>query len=176
MLAACQTSLEKKPKVPDTLKPAGAKNIAQKQNRVIPKDFKVNPGEELIFQDEGIATFTESKRRGAGVISFDMAVHDQLRIYNEDGSLFGQIVLNDDLSYYTLDMPEKTVARKLIPEYDFAAFDFDAEPVESNDKYLKIYVNGKLRKVEKAQMKYTFRNWDEYLRDEKNDPEASENQ
>ncbi|MHA4896280.1 hypothetical protein ACXZ1K_16120 [Pedobacter sp. PWIIR3] len=140
------------------------------------KTYKAAPG-ELLYQKPGVfATFTESKKRGAGVISFQLDINDALRIYNEDGTLFGQIVLNEDLSYYTLDMPEKTVARKLIPEYDVAAFDFDAEPVGNNDQYLRIYVNGALRKVKKDGIKYVFRNWDEYLSNEKDDPEALENQ
>ncbi|RZL20475.1 MAG: hypothetical protein EOO89_00105 [Pedobacter sp.] len=141
------------------------------------KVYKTAPGEELLYQEPGVfATFTDSKRRGAGVISFQLDVNDGLRIYNEDGTLFGQIVLNEDLSYYTMDMPEKTVARKLIPEYDVAAFDFDAEAVKSSDKYLRIHVNGAWRKVEKAGIKYIFRTWEEYLRDEKDNTEVRENQ
>jgi hypothetical protein len=165
LLTSCQSSSKKNLKVSDTVKSSGSKTAGVKQPTVPLKNYKINPGEELIYEDAGFATFSDSKRRGAGVISFSLDINDRLTIYNQDGSLFGQIVLNEDMTYYTLDMPRKTVARKIVPTFDFAAFNFDAEPVASNDDYLKIYANGELRKVNKAGVKYTFKSWDEYLKE-----------
>ncbi|WP_374951509.1 hypothetical protein [Mucilaginibacter sp.] len=176
LLAACKSSPEKKSNVPDTLKRSGNKTVAAKEERDTLKDIKAEPGEELLYQDGGIATFVDSKKRGTGVISFQLDVNKRLDIYDEDGSEFGFIVLNEDFSYFTLNMPEKVVARKVVPTYDFAAFDFDAEPVSINDEYLRIYVNKKLRKVKKAGAKYTYSDWAQYSKYEKDDSEDAENQ
>jgi hypothetical protein len=174
-LAACQSDSKKSQHSSDALSDTAAnKKIVAKRDTNKASQTKASPGEELIYQDESIATYSDSIRRGAGVISFDLAVNDRLMIYNENGYLFGEIVLNEDLTYFTINMPRKTIARKVVPAFDFAAFDFDAEPVNSNDDYLRIYVNRELRKVKKAGIKYTFRNWEEYAKWSKDSPKASE--
>ena len=117
----------------------------------------------LLFEDEGLSSYTEDSIRGADVVSIQLDINDRLDIANLDGSVFGFLVLNEDGTYYTLDMPQKTTARWLIPTYDFAAFDFDAEPVNTDSDSLIIYVNKEKRKVKKAGLKYKFHTWPEYL-------------
>ena len=164
----CQHAPDKKTSKLTTAAPKEADNktFRAEEHLDTVKKFKVDPGEKLLYQDKSMASFIDAKRRGTGVISFQLDVNDRLDIFNEDGTPFGDIVLNEDMTYYTLDMPEKVVARKVVPNSDFAAFDFDAEPVKSEDEYLRIYVNKKLRKVKKAGTKYTFTNWAQYSKDE----------
>ena len=122
------------------------------------------PGESLLYEKPDVfSTYTEDKIRGAGVVSFVLDINQRLDFYDMDGSVFGFLVLNDDMTYYTLDMPQKVIARKLITEYDFAAFDFDAENIAADKDYLIVYVNKEKRKVKKSAVKYTFRSWNEYL-------------
>ena len=83
----------------------------------------------LIFEDGALSSFTEDNIRGAGVVAFQLNTNDRLDILNLDGTVFGGIVVNEDGNYFTLTMPQKTIARNLIPNQDFEAFDFDAEPV-----------------------------------------------
>ena len=117
----------------------------------------------LVFEDAGLSSFTEDNIRGAGVISFRLNTNDRLDILNLDGSVFGGIVVNEDGNYFTLTMPQKTTARNLIPNQDFEAFDFDAEPVAADPDYLLIYVNKEKRKVKKDGIRYTFHTWTQYL-------------
>lgn len=122
-------------------------------------------GESLLFQGETFTSYTEDKMRGKGVVSFTMDINDRLAILDiEDDANFGEIVLNEDMTYFTLTMPKKVVARKVITNYDFAAFDFDAEDVNTNKDYLIIYVNKEKRKVKKSDLKYTFSTWEEYIK------------
>ncbi len=125
---------------------------------------KCNPETSLLFEDPGISVYTEDQIRGTSVVSFQFEINERLDIYNMDGSAFGFLVLNEDGGYYTLDMPHKTTARRIIPEQDFAAFDFDAEPLNTDLDFLLIYVNKEKRKVKKDQLKYTYQTWPEYLR------------
>jgi len=117
----------------------------------------------LLYQDEGISCYTEDTIRGAGVVSFQMDLNNRLDIYDLDGGLYGDFVLNEDGDFFTLDMPQKTIARQVIPVQDFAAFDFDAEPVNADQDYILIYVNKEKKKVKKAQLKYTYNTWSQYL-------------
>jgi hypothetical protein len=122
------------------------------------------PGEELIYENNGLSSYTEDRMRGSGVLSFQLDARDRLEILNADGSIFGEIVLNDDQTFFTIAMPRKIVARLVIPEYDLAAFDFDAEEADKDPRYLLIYVNGEQRKVRKEQAKFRYHSWDTYLR------------
>jgi len=45
-------------------------------------------------------------------------------------------VFNEDETFYLLSMPKKLVARRVVPEADFAQFDFDAEAVKEDNEYL----------------------------------------
>lgn len=121
-------------------------------------------GESLIWEGENFVSYTEDRMRGNGVISFVMDINDRLDILNEDDSNFGEIVLNEDMTYFTLTMPKKVVARKVIATYDFAAFDFDCENVEADKDYFIIYVNKKKRKVKKSDLKYAFSTWSDYIK------------
>ncbi|PZR22076.1 MAG: hypothetical protein DI539_06365 [Flavobacterium psychrophilum] len=122
-------------------------------------------GESLVFQGETFASYTEDKMRGKGVVSFTMDINDRLAILDiEDDGNFGEIVLNEDMTYFTLTMPKKVIARRVITNYDFAAFDFDAEDVNTDKDYLFIYVNKEKRKVKKSDLKYTFSTWEDYIK------------
>jgi hypothetical protein len=168
LLTACQQHPER------TSKASATKTFRPEDHLDTVKEFKVEPGEKLLFQDKVLASFVDAKKRGAGVISFDFDVNDRLDILDMDGSTFGFLVLNEDKSFYTLEMPVKVVARKFIPEFDFQAFDFDAEPVETKADYLLIFVNKKLRKVKKAGTKYRFTDWKQYLIGEKDSADVAE--
>lgn len=120
--------------------------------------------ESVVWESENFVSYTEDRMRGKGVISFTMDINDRLDILNEDNSNFGEIVLNEDLTFFTLTMPKKVVARKVITTYDFAAFDFDCENVDANRDYFLIYVNKQKRKVKKTGLKYTFSTWEEYIK------------
>ena len=120
--------------------------------------------EKLLYGKDGFSSYTEDKIRGAGVISFELNINDRLNIYNEDDSEFGYLVLNEDQTFFITQMPKKLVARKVIPEFDFAAFDFDAEEEHSSQDYLLIYANGEKKKVKKAEAKYSYHSWNEYIK------------
>lgn len=126
------------------------------------KDCK--EGEALVFNAETFSSYTEDAIRGQGVVSFTMDINDRLTILNEDDTNFGEIVLNEDMTYFTLTMPKKVVARKVIPNYDFAAFDFDAETINTDKEYLFIYVNKEKKKVKKTDLKFTFSTWENYIK------------
>lgn len=99
-----------------------------------------------------------------GIISFHLDINDRLDIYNEDGTVFGELVLNEDMTYFTLKMPQKIVARYVLPEYDLAYFEFDAADVNTNKEYLIIYVNKEKRMVRKTDLDFTYTKWPGYLR------------
>ena len=113
----------------------------------------------LLYENQNFASYIDEVKRGAGVISFTLEVNDRLDIWNLDDTKFGEIVMNEDLTYFTLNLPKKVIARKLIPENDFAAFEFDAEKPEPDAKYLFIYVNKEKRKVEKKGVHFAFTAW-----------------
>jgi|GEM_PF-1342880 len=125
-------------------------------------DCKVT--ETLIYSDKATCSYTEDKLRGVGVISFQLEVNGRLDIYNEDGSQFGFLVYNEGHGFYMLDMPAKIIARAVVPVDDFMQFDFDAEAIGTDKDYLIIYVNKEKRKVKKADAKFTFNQWDDYLK------------
>ena len=120
--------------------------------------------ESLLFEGESFASYTENTMRGDGVVSFTMDLNDRLTILNEDETNFGEIVLNEDMTYFTLTMPKKVVARKLVTNYDFAAFDFDADNIASDKDYIFVYVNKKKKKIRKADLKFTFLTWNNYIK------------
>lgn len=123
------------------------------------------PGQTLVYEEPDVfSTYTEDKMRGSGVVSFQLDLHDRLDIYYPDMSTFGFLVYNDDGNFYTSDMPAKLLARGVVPEADFAQFDFDAEAVDTDKDYLIIYANKEKLKVKKADVKYTFQTWDDYVR------------
>ncbi|WP_316748117.1 hypothetical protein [Pedobacter gandavensis] len=115
--------------------------------------------DSLVYQNTSFSSYSEKTKRGAGIVSFNMDVNDRLDIWNMDDTKFGDIVLNEDLTFFTVNLPKKITARKVVPEYDFAAFDFDAEKVDTDPQYLIIYVNKEKRKVKKTELKFTFNPW-----------------
>lgn len=129
-------------------------------NEIIP----CKESESLLFEGDTFTSYTEDKIRGEGIVSFTMDINDRLTILNEDDSSFGEIVLNEDMTYFTLTMPKKIVARKVIPNYDFASFDFDCENVNADKDYLIIYINKQKKKIKKTDLKYTFSTWENYIK------------
>ena len=129
-------------------------------NEIIP----CKESEPLLFEGDTFTSYTEDKIRGEGIVSFTMDINDRLTILNEDDSSFGEIVLNEDMTYFTLTMPKKIVARKVIPNYDFASFDFDCENVNADKDYLIIYINKQKKKIKKTDLKYTFSTWENYIK------------
>lgn len=129
-------------------------------NKIIP----CQESESLLFEGETFSSYTEDKIRGNGIVSFTMGINDRLTILNKDDSSFGEIVLNEDMTYFTLTMPKKIVARKVIANYDFASFDFDCENVNADKDYLMIYINKQKKKVKKTDLKYTFTTWENYIK------------
>lgn len=70
--------------------------------------------------------------RGHGIVSIRLDINDRPDIWDMDDAKFGEIVLNGDQTFFTLNMPQKVIARKVVPEFDIAAFDFDAEDPDSD--------------------------------------------
>ena len=124
-----------------------------------PNEPKPRYEKGLLYENQNFSSYIDELKRGAGVISFTLEVNDRLDIWNLDNTKFGDIVMNEDLTYFTLNLPKKVVARKLIPENDFAAFEFDADKPDSDTRYLFIYVNKEKRKVEKKGVHFSFTAW-----------------
>jgi hypothetical protein len=120
--------------------------------------------ETLIYSGHGLSSYTEDIMRGTGVVSITLEPNNRLDIYDLDDVTYGFLVYNQNGTFYTLNMPTKVVARAVVPEPDFAQFDFDAEPENSDKDYLIIYVNKEKRMVKKADVKYTFYSWPEYVK------------
>ena len=139
-------------------------SIATSQKIPIGNVNSCKEGESLVWEGDTFASYTEDRMRGDGVVSFTLNINDRLTILNEDDSSFGEIVLNEDLTYFTLTMPKKIIARKMIPNYDFASFDFDCENINAGKDYLFIYVNKEKRKVKKTDLKFTFSSWENYIK------------
>lgn len=116
----------------------------------------IQKSDSLLYEGKTFSSYIDAQHRGTGVISFTLNVNDRLDIWNMDDTKFGDIVLNEDLTYFTLNMPKKIVARAVVPEYDFARFNFDAEDVDTDKDYLIIYVNKEKRKVRKSDLTFSF--------------------
>lgn len=144
-----------------TTKPKTEMQTLEKPQQAAPVQNAPKPRFEkgLLYENQNFSSYIDEVKRGAGVISFTLEVNDRLDIWNLDDTKFGEIVMNKDLTYFTLNLPKKVVARKLIPENDFAAFDFDAETPIQGEKYVFIYANKEKRKVERKSLKFSFTAW-----------------
>ena len=78
------------------------------------------------------SSFTEATQCGEGVFSIRPDINDRLDIWDMDDAHFGEIVLNGDQIFFTLNMPRKVIGRKAVPGFDLAAFDPDAEDPDNN--------------------------------------------
>src|SRR5687768_4811967 len=58
--------------------------------------------DSILYESESLSSFVDARRRGAGIISFTLDINDRLDIWNMDDTKFGDIVLNEDLTYFTL--------------------------------------------------------------------------
>ncbi len=163
--AGCSNSAKKQETGADSTQAvlAEAGPVAASKSTAIIDDCK--SADTLLYSEEGVfSSYTEDKMRGVGVISFQLDINDRLGIYNVDGSKFGFLVYNDDQTYYLQDMPAKVIAKAVIPIADQAQFDFDAEATNADKDYFIVYVNKEKRKVKKADVKYIFSRWDDYLK------------
>jgi hypothetical protein len=159
-LSACTSSQKDNQRIKDTsaVRPSNKPAVSVNKKPCEGRDTLVY-GDTAIF-----ASYTEYKMRGSGVISFQLDINNRLDILYPDESKFGFLVLNEDETFYTSDMPLKLVARQVIPEYDFARLDFDAEAVDTNKDYLIIYANKEKLMVKKSSVKYTFSSWENYVK------------
>jgi len=141
-----------------------SKDVSAKPAEPSATGNECEPGQKLVYEEKDVfSSYTEDIIRGSGVVSFALDVNNRIDFYNMDGTEFGFLSLNEDLTYYTLNMPQKIVARDVKTVYDFASFDFDAEDVATDNDYLIIYLNKEKRKVKKSAVKYTYSNWKDYL-------------
>jgi len=161
LLNACTSSEKKAPGKADSTDVKDSLR-SSKTASVPVNNQKCEPGERLIFEKD-LKSYTEDKMRGSGVVSFEMDVHDRLDIFYPDGSTFGFMVYNEGGDFYTIEMPQKLVARWVTPSGDFTKIDFDAEAVETDKDYLIIYANKERLKVKKADVKFTFSKWEDYI-------------
>ncbi|TCD00529.1 hypothetical protein [Pedobacter psychroterrae] len=129
-----------------------------------PRADDCKSGQELVYENAGFSSYTEDRIRAAGVVTFQLELNGMLTIYDLDTAVFGEVVRNEDGSYFTVNLPQKIVARWIVPQDDFSSFHFDAEAVDSSSDYLEIYVNSAKRLVKKDQVTYTFSPWTEYLK------------
>ena len=113
----------------------------------------------LEYQDDKISVYNEFKTRGSGVLS--ITIIDKVTILNDDDTIFGEIISNDE-SGYEIKLPSKIVARSFVPLFDI--FSFDAEQPDSNDEFLKIYINKELKKINKSQVEFDYKKWEDYVK------------
>ncbi|RYG43231.1 MAG: hypothetical protein EOO01_21650 [Chitinophagaceae bacterium] len=142
----------------------GVKGTADNRDNIPQGKPASESAETLLFENDVISTFTTDRIQGKGVVSFFLEPGDTLSIQNSDGSDFGELIANTDLSF-TISLPKKVVARNLVPDYDVASFEFDAEPIASDKEFIKLYINGLQKRIHKGRVKCAFRTWEEYLRE-----------
>ncbi|MNL32744.1 hypothetical protein D3C87_1546160 [compost metagenome] len=136
-------------------------NKAKKQKvedirKEVPTPRSIKKNDSLVYENSSFSSYTERVKRGTGIIYLYLDVNDRLDILNMDNTKFGNIILNKDMTYSMHNMPKKVIARKLVPEYDFSAFEFDAEKLETDKEFLIIYINKEKRKVKKSGTKFVF--------------------
>ncbi|RYY35330.1 MAG: hypothetical protein EOP46_10425 [Sphingobacteriaceae bacterium] len=164
-IAGCGNSAKQQQDRTDTTQAVLAETPTTEDSKSTTTIGDCKAADTLLYSEDGVfSSYTEDKMRGVDVISFQLDINDRLDIYNVDGSKFGFLVYNDDQTYYLQDMPAKIIARAVIPVTDLAQFDFDAEVTNTDKDYLIIYVNREKRKVKKADVKFTFRSWEDYLK------------
>jgi hypothetical protein len=97
--------------------------------------------------------------RGEGVVN--LSILDKLIIYNEDDSIFGEIIPLGE-SEYKINMPSKIIARYFVPMLD--QFIFDANESKKDDMFIEIYINNEIRKIKKESVEYQFQKWEDYVK------------
>ena len=117
----------------------------------------------LLYNDTGITSYTENIMRGNGVLSLDIEPGNSVKLYTEDDMFFGEIKYTQDLNFI-LKLPEEIIARKVIPNSDFRAFEFDAVQPESSNDYIFVYLNRTRFKIKKADASYSFLRWPDYIK------------
>jgi hypothetical protein len=118
--------------------------------------ISIKKNDSLVYENSSFSSYTERVKRGTGIINLYLDVNDRLDILNMDNTKFGNIALNKDLTYSMHNMPKKVIARKLVPDYDLATFEFDSEKLETDKEFIIIYINKEKRKVKKSGTKFVF--------------------
>jgi len=116
----------------------------------------------LIYSDEHITTYTENTMRGEGVLSITINPGNNVTFYTLENEIFGEIACNEDL-VFTVQMPAEIIARRVVPNNDFAAFQFDADTPRETDEFIYIYINKQKLKVQKNAVNYSYLPWTEYV-------------
>lgn len=117
----------------------------------------------LLYKDKTITSYTENIMRGDGVVSLNLEPGHSVNLYTEDDLFFGQIKYTQDLNFI-LKLPDEIIARKVIFNSDFMAFDFDAGNPENNKEYIFIYFNRTRFKIKKTDIDYGFSLWEDYIK------------
>lgn len=107
-----------------------------------------------------IKFYTENTIRGNGVIQ--LSINNKIEILNYDKTTFGNISFVDDS--FIISLPQKVVAREVIPDSEFQIFSFDAEQPNTDKDYLIIYINKEKKLVAKKGLKYYFLLWNDYVK------------
>lgn len=117
----------------------------------------------LLYSDTSLTSYTENIMRGDGVVSLDIEPGNTIKMYTIDDMFFGEIKYTQDLNFI-LKLPEEIVARKVIPNNDFIAFEFDALHPDIDKEHVFIYLNKTRLKVKKTDVNYDFSTWEEYIK------------
>lgn len=117
----------------------------------------------LLYEDKTITSYTENIMRGDGVVSLNLEPGHGVKLYTEDDLFFGEIKYTQDLNFI-VKLPAEIIARKVIPNSDFMALEFDARNPENNKEYIFIYLNKSRLKIKKADIGYSFSLWEDYIK------------
>lgn len=117
---------------------------------------------QLVYQDEYLSSNTEDYMRGDGVLEIQL-ISNEFIILNLDGSLFEKFTFNTN-DYLTQNGINHIIGRKFIPEEDFLSLIFDSNFYNENDKFIMIYVNENLKKIEKSKYDVSFSIWIDYIK------------
>lgn len=117
---------------------------------------------KLIFADNYIESYTDDTIRGNGVVEISLG-SNEFKILNLDDTLFEKFVFIEN--QYSLENGiNKIIARKFIPNEDFFSLTFDADFFKVDDKFIFIYVNERLKKIEKSKYIVEYSDWLVYLK------------
>ena len=116
----------------------------------------------LLYSDKTITSYTENIMRGDGIVSLSLEPGNSVKLYTEDDLFFGEVQYTQDLNFI-LKLPDEIIARKVIFNSDFMAFEFDSSNPESNKEYIFIYLNRTRFKIKKADIDYSFFLWKDYI-------------
>lgn len=138
--------------------------VADTLTTPIVADFEkeCEPKLTLVFDDDNIKSLTSDEIYGSGIILFDLLPGNKLSILNDDDSVYGELFAKEDLTFEST-LPKQVIARKLIATSDFATYTFDGDKIMADKDFVTIYINKTRKKVNKAQIKFDYKTWEDYL-------------